>query len=91
MNKKHQTQFWNQQLEHFQDAVKWLSNEFQEDISIGGMYSDGIYCNIDVSCARKDLLNMLEMKMINFQFSNTKSYSEVLIRVIDKFSKGDQP
>lgn len=88
MNIKHQTEFWKQQLECFNHNVDWLSKEFSESIVIGDMHSDGIYCNIDVSCERKELLTMLEMKMINFQFSNTKSYCEVLIRIIDKLGEG---
>lgn len=70
-----QLSFLNSQIERFKD---------EEDIKLGDISFDGAYYNVEVLCNNKDLVPLLDIKMINFQFAHTASYKEVLLKVTTK-------
>lgn len=76
--------FWNKQIEFFEKQAAALSEQFDCDMKIGEMRYDGNYCFIDVECDNRHVVNLLRMKMINFQFHEMSRLEEILVEVSPK-------
>lgn len=85
------TPFWNKQIKYFEEQTKILAETFDENIKIGEMRFEDGYCYIDIECDNRDLVNMLRLKMINFQFFKANSADEIFVEVsIKRGSDGSE-